>query len=453
MALNINREVEDAFYRYKMPRLVAKVEGKGNGIKTVIPNMGDIAKSLNRPPSYPTKYFGIELGAQTIMQTEADRYIVNGAHEAGKLQDLLDGFIKKFVLCANCTNPETELRVTSKKQIEQSCTACGHHGYIPLSHKLTTFIVNNPPNQPIKGSKKDQSEKKAKGDKKGATAAADAEKDSLTPVAAAARDNVATRRTGGDIAAPDAEINPDGEVEWSVDTSEDAVRARAAGLGGAANLTHSDDLERSENDRLQLFDQFVSARLGQKTFPAKEVLAEADRLDVKERGVMVLVDRLWTGDVIARTKLFQAIFQRFTHDNEKAQRNMLHAVEAMVAKDTTLMVKLPAIFQLLYETDIVEEQSFLAWAEKPSKKYAGKDLMEQIHQKVAPFIQWLRDAEEEDDDEDDDDAVDVVYESSAPSNGLGVAKVTAANGDGKAAATAAAAAPPAAEDDVDIDAI
>ncbi len=51
-----------------------------------------------------------------------------------------------------------------------------------------------------------------------------------------------------------------------------------------------------------------------------KVLAEADRLDVKERGVMVLVDRLWTGDVIARTKLFQAIFQRFTHDNEKASQ-------------------------------------------------------------------------------------------------------------------------------------
>lgn len=37
--------------RYKMPRLVAKVEGKGNGIKTVIPNMGDIARALGRPPT------------------------------------------------------------------------------------------------------------------------------------------------------------------------------------------------------------------------------------------------------------------------------------------------------------------------------------------------------------------------------------------------------------------
>lgn len=34
-----------------MPRLVAKVEGKGNGIKTVIANMTEIAKALNRPPT------------------------------------------------------------------------------------------------------------------------------------------------------------------------------------------------------------------------------------------------------------------------------------------------------------------------------------------------------------------------------------------------------------------
>ena len=49
--LNVNRSVQDAFYRYKMPRLQAKVEGKGNGVKTVIPNMVDIAKSLGRPPT------------------------------------------------------------------------------------------------------------------------------------------------------------------------------------------------------------------------------------------------------------------------------------------------------------------------------------------------------------------------------------------------------------------
>ncbi|XP_016101949.1 eukaryotic translation initiation factor 5-like [Sinocyclocheilus grahami] len=109
MSINVNRSVSDQFYRYKMPRLVAKVEGKGNGIKTVIVNMVDVAKALNRPPTYPTKFFGCELGAQTQFDTKNDRYIVNGSHEANKLQDMLDGFIHKFVLCPECDNPETDL--------------------------------------------------------------------------------------------------------------------------------------------------------------------------------------------------------------------------------------------------------------------------------------------------------------------------------------------------------
>jgi translation initiation factor 2 beta subunit (eIF-2beta)/eIF-5 len=98
--------------------------------------MSDIARSLGRPPACKyainylmsrgsimvaviliiefnyldaTKFFGCELGAQVKCDEKNDRYIVNGAHEAAKLQELLDVFIKKFVLCAGCTNPETDL--------------------------------------------------------------------------------------------------------------------------------------------------------------------------------------------------------------------------------------------------------------------------------------------------------------------------------------------------------
>ena len=57
----------------------------------------------------PCKYFGCELGAQTQMDPKIGRYIVNGAHDGPKLQELLDGFIKNFVLCEGCENPETVL--------------------------------------------------------------------------------------------------------------------------------------------------------------------------------------------------------------------------------------------------------------------------------------------------------------------------------------------------------
>ena len=73
-----------------------------------------------------TKFFGCELGAQVQMNAKEDRYIVNGAHDCEKLQNLLDGFIKRFVLCPNCDNPETNLVcsifiIIEKQSIETIC--------------------------------------------------------------------------------------------------------------------------------------------------------------------------------------------------------------------------------------------------------------------------------------------------------------------------------------------
>ena len=50
-SVNIRRDVKDAFYRYKMERLQSKIEGKGNGIKTVVVNLSNVAQQLARPPT------------------------------------------------------------------------------------------------------------------------------------------------------------------------------------------------------------------------------------------------------------------------------------------------------------------------------------------------------------------------------------------------------------------
>lgn len=53
-----------------MPRVIGKVEGRGNGIKTVIFNVMDLSLALKRDPGEVCKFFGTELGAQ--VRTKAD---------------------------------------------------------------------------------------------------------------------------------------------------------------------------------------------------------------------------------------------------------------------------------------------------------------------------------------------------------------------------------------------
>ena len=60
------------------------------------------------------------MGAQTQIDLKNERYIVNGAHDGDKLQEILDDFIQKFVLCPECENPETVL--VSFKNLSSCCS-------------------------------------------------------------------------------------------------------------------------------------------------------------------------------------------------------------------------------------------------------------------------------------------------------------------------------------------
>lgn len=54
--VNIPRTITDEFYRYTMPAIKIKIEGKGNGIRTVIPNIVEIMKDLNRSVDHIAKF-------------------------------------------------------------------------------------------------------------------------------------------------------------------------------------------------------------------------------------------------------------------------------------------------------------------------------------------------------------------------------------------------------------
>jgi len=403
--LNVNRNVTDLYYRYKMPRILAKVEGKGNGIKTVIVNMAEVAKALNRPATYPTKYFGCELGAQTQFDHKNERFIVNGSHDASKLQDLLDGFIRKYVLCPECDNPETDLTVVAKKEtISQSCKACGYHGLLKVRHKVNTFILKNPPTMNpaqqgaslTEGKRSKRSKKTDGGDSQNSNG--DQSKDS---------DDLNNSKVSGN------NDDDDDDAQWSTEVSEEAVRARMQDLSeGAKNITISEDTEKTEKQRMDIFYEYVKKRRDAGDLDNiqvhKEVHNEAKRLEVTQKAPLILAELLFSANLVNDIKKHRGLLLRFTHEDEKAQKYLLGGVEQVIALHAAkLMDKVAIILKLFYDTDLLDEKIILDWASKVSKKYVSKDVATQIHDKAAPFIKWLKEAEEESEDseEDDDDIV------------------------------------------------
>lgn len=143
--VNIPRDREDPNYRYKMPKLLSKIEGRGNGIRTNVYNMGEIARALKRPPMYPTKFFGCELGAMVKFEENEEKALINGAHNEQDLVAILDKFIQMYVLCGGCELPEIDITV-KKGVLLCKCNACGYSGTLDNTHKAATYMARNPPN-------------------------------------------------------------------------------------------------------------------------------------------------------------------------------------------------------------------------------------------------------------------------------------------------------------------
>ena len=132
-----------------------QIEGRGNGIKTNVVNNAEVAKALDRPPEYILKFYGCELGAQTNYDKGSGTSIVNGAHDTRKLAELLEAFIKKYVQCYSCGNPETTVKI-KKDFIYLKCKACGYVSDVDMRHKLNTFILKNPPENKLSKEEKRQ---------------------------------------------------------------------------------------------------------------------------------------------------------------------------------------------------------------------------------------------------------------------------------------------------------
>jgi translation initiation factor 5 len=421
MALvNVRRDVSDAFYRYKMERLQTKIEGKGNGIKTVIVNLPSVAQSLARPGSHVIKFFGFELGAQTNMDPKDDRWIINGAHDAAKLQDHLDGFINKFVLCKKCKNPETDV-VVKDGNIVLDCKACGQRTDVDLRLKLSGFILKN---QPKKG-KKDKAERKAarkakqNGESKenGQGSGEDGSENGSNEAADngdVSDDEFQKMQAEAPVVNAEVEVKDD---DWAVDVSEEAVRARQAQLPGdfkqKLNIGDDDD-EDGEGGGNTLYDElgeWILAQADEKSgidnVESFDIYVKAKELGIeaKHRTVLVLSQTIFdqniTSQIGKRASMLKQIVTSERH--EKALLGGTERLLGLLAKDNPdiyqeLVVK---ILQLYYHHDLISEEVVTKWGTKASKKYTDLSISKKVRKAAAPFLKWLEEADEEESSEEE----------------------------------------------------
>ncbi|KAK5824243.1 hypothetical protein F383_22837 [Gossypium arboreum] len=434
---------DDAFYRYKMPKMITKIEGRGNGIKTNVVNMVEIAKALARPASYPVKYFGCELGAQSKFDEKTGTSLVNGAHETAKLAGLLENFIKKYVQCYGCGNPETEIVITKTQMITLKCAACGFISDVDMRDKLTTFILKNPP-EAKKSSKDKKAMRRAEKERLKEGEAADEELKKIkketkkkgsttTTKVAAAKGGVTKKKSkhSDEDHSPEhsqadenervAGDDDDDDVQWQTDTSLAAAQQRiqeqlSAVTADMVMLSTDEEKKKSvkkspepetkvHENGVGAHDKFVDEikeyfKKGSSPNQLKSFLGSltGTSKEVMDALFIALFNDVGKGFAkeVTKKKNYIAAAVAATKE-ERSQVVLLNSIESFCSKASPEAAKEVAlVLKVLYDDDILEEEFIMEWYQKG---IAGSNKGSQIWKNLKPFIEWLQTAESESEDE------------------------------------------------------
>jgi translation initiation factor 5 len=134
--INIPKTINDPYYRYKRNALHVKTNGG-----TILANLEIVAKDLFREAKDLLKYFGIESATHSFEKN--NQYRLKGTFTTEKLEKLLENYIENYVLCKECTRPDTFLCSDNKKNLYLACTACGAHKKLDNLNKFGEYLSKN----------------------------------------------------------------------------------------------------------------------------------------------------------------------------------------------------------------------------------------------------------------------------------------------------------------------
>lgn len=104
----------DKFYRYKRDEAQVAHSTK-NGGTSIITNIGQLAKQLKVDAKELSLYVAKSMGAAYKIQES--KLTLKGTHTTKKIEEIINKFIVRYVLCPKCKLPEL---------VSKSCLACGY---------------------------------------------------------------------------------------------------------------------------------------------------------------------------------------------------------------------------------------------------------------------------------------------------------------------------------------
>jgi len=371
--INVPRSVSDLHYRYKMPPLRVKVEGRGKMIKTIIMNLREVAQDVFRSPEYLLRFFWLGVCcfySNYSKERNNVKHIIIGHRTVAELNTSLDKFIDQFVLCGTCHNPETVLSI-AKNVLTYRCAACGNVTTPNPVHKLTNFILKHPPT----GAEDSKTVKKEK-------------KPTFV----------------------------DEKEEWAVDTSQRAVEERkkhiSSDLGNSIFGSATEETENEEKDKKSETEPVpvvLSLASGQDPL---SLMAKFWKSNPSKESVVESLQKFQSEQEWSETQLFNLVFgslfdQNLEKDFErkaeymklfiskpKDQKQLLFCVEKLCQMHPTLITQISSILQSFYNSEMLCDDVVFDWWEEPSKKIPQK-ISQEIRKEGEKFIKWVENSDED----------------------------------------------------------
>ena len=101
---------------------ILKVKGHHEGTRTIVTNFGQVVTCLRREADHVMKFLNKELASSS--ELKGDRLILSRKLPSKEINEKIERYVNRFVLCPKCKKPDTELD-NDKGKAFLRCLACG----------------------------------------------------------------------------------------------------------------------------------------------------------------------------------------------------------------------------------------------------------------------------------------------------------------------------------------